>query len=350
MTRSSVPRISVVLAVRNGAPFLRDAVESVLAQTFHDFECIVVDDASDDDTASVLKDLADDRVIRIRNPSLCGLAKSLNIGILRARGEYIARMDADDVCARRRFERQIRFMDRHPDLIVGGTWIRPFTDARLQPVRGYPTNHDVAKCFLVFSSPVAHPSAFMRRSSLQAHGLRYDEAFRCAQDYELWTRCVRFGGIASMPETLLLYRLHPRQASDSRKALQHEAVSRVRLRCLRDLGINVTPHEAQLHNLISDWHLVGSDDFVNQCRDWIHRLWQANERSGVYPRGAFGRVLGDRWYSVCVRNRRAGPSVYRMYRDLRFPGEGSVVRRFRELRLRLGIASRLSPSIGGDRE
>ncbi|MGB8484637.1 MAG: glycosyltransferase family A protein, partial [Xanthobacteraceae bacterium] len=115
---TSLPRVSVIMSVLNGEAFLRPAVESILGQTFRDFEFIVIDNASSDGTAGILDGYRDDRIVRLRNDDIRTLTQSLNRGLHAARGEYVARLDADDLAASERLGRQVAFLDANPDVVL----------------------------------------------------------------------------------------------------------------------------------------------------------------------------------------------------------------------------------------
>ncbi|HBH79633.1 MAG TPA: hypothetical protein DDY39_07395, partial [Nitrospira sp.] len=185
---SNSPRISCVLAVCNGETYLQDSIRSIQAQTVHDWELIVVDDGSTDRTPHILDQLRQtDARIRVYRQSKQGLVASLNQGIMVARGEYIARMDADDVSMPDRFAMQLEYLDRHLDIGVCGSWIETF-GAETSEVVEYPSDDGTIRCQLLFSSSLAHPATMFRRSLILTHHLFYDERAVHAEDYDLWVR------------------------------------------------------------------------------------------------------------------------------------------------------------------
>ena len=217
------PRVSVVMAVRNGHKTLKEALDSILEQTFQDFEFIIIDDASDDATGAILRQRNDPRIIRIRNNTNLGLAASLNEGIRRAKGEYIARMDGDDVAPPNRFAIQVAFLDAHPAIGILGSSARLIgkTGQRKGRYTAMPT-HTLIKWRSLFGSPMIHPSIMARRSILLAN--TYDETYRNSQDFELWSRLL-FGStvqFANLKKPLLLYRVHQDSTSSKRTVEQKE--------------------------------------------------------------------------------------------------------------------------------
>lgn len=207
---SQTPAVSVVLPVYNGEAYIREAVESILAQTFGDFELIVINDGSKDRSGEILRELAarDPRVVLVERPN-AGLVTTLNEGIARARGEFIARMDADDVARPERFALQHARLIAEPELGVLGSFIQ-IIDKVGSFIRlgDYPVCPAETAQFLEHGCPVAHPTVMMRREAvLKAGG--YRKVFSHCEDYDLWLRISELGyRIANLPHPLLNYRMH----------------------------------------------------------------------------------------------------------------------------------------------
>lgn len=199
------------MAVYNGGSKLIPSIESILNQTYSDFELIVVDDASNDETASVLREYGarDPRIIITTNDTNIGLTKSLNKGINKASGVYIARMDVGDTSEPERFAQQVVFLDIHPEYGLVGAWAHVI-DERSKKIgeMNYPTGNDVLKQGLIKHNLFVHSSVMMRKSALDAVGL-YDERWKYAQDYELFLRLAAHTNIANLPFYLASYRISP---------------------------------------------------------------------------------------------------------------------------------------------
>jgi glycosyltransferase involved in cell wall biosynthesis len=218
--------ITVLLSTYNDAQFLPEAIESILAQSFGDFELLIIDDGSTDGTADWLARLHDQRVRVLRNRINRGLTFSLNRGLDAARGRYVARMDADDVAEPERLAVQFAFMEANRDVgIVGSS--RTLVDERGRFIaEARATEEDLAirwKCLL--GSPFAHPTVMLRRSVIERHGLRYREVPR-AEDYDLWPRLLAHTRGANLPEPLLRYRLRERSMqSKSDQLARHDRIA-----------------------------------------------------------------------------------------------------------------------------
>ena len=216
------PKISVIMAVKDGQKYLRQAIDSVLGQTSSNFEFIIIDDCSADDSLAIIENYTDPRIKLIINQNHLGLSASLNVGLDAARGEYIARMDADDICLPERLEKQVRFLDRHPRIVVVGTGIRLIDEQGkvIQDVQ-MPADNDLIKWQLCFINPIAHPSVMMRGAAVKQVG-GYDPELIRSQDYDLWWRLSAKYQLANVPDILVLLRQHSGQVSNANRSEQFE--------------------------------------------------------------------------------------------------------------------------------
>lgn len=217
------PRISVAMSVYNNAPFLAEAIESILGQTFGDFEFLIVDDGSRDGSGAIIDAYAarDPRIRAIHQENR-GLVASLNRLIDEARAPLIARMDGDDIALPERFERQVAFLDAHPDHGVVGTCTDDIDEAgRITFNRDFhPLDHQSLLAALGHGPVLCHPSVMMRRDVVQAAG-GYRSAFVHCEDYDLWLRLADRTQLCSLPDRLLHYRRSAGQIS-SAHALQQQ--------------------------------------------------------------------------------------------------------------------------------
>lgn len=200
------PKVSVLLPVWQGEEHLRAAVESILNQTFKDFELLVIDDASADGSAEVIESYDDPRIRFFRNEANLGLTATLNRGLELARGEYVARMDQDDVSLPERLAKQVAFMDARPELAASGTWAREMDgEGRVTGERRMAVGEEL-KYGYWWPCPIIHPSAIIRKSLLGP--LRYNPEVGHAADYDLWLSLKKRHALDNLPEYLLLYRVH----------------------------------------------------------------------------------------------------------------------------------------------
>ena len=220
------PKVSVLMSVYNGEKFIEKALQSIYNQTYQDFEVIIVDDGSTDRTPDILFNMKDSRTFIYRNPENKGLTKSLNIGLKLCRGEYIARMDADDISYPRRFEKQVRFLDENPDCAALGCWCNriDYNDRIWGAYNGRPTEPEDIKRQLLIGNCIAHPTAILRRASL-AKVAGYNEKYDCAQDHDLWLRLSEHCMLYNLPEYLVGLRSWPENISTKKKEQQDKCSS-----------------------------------------------------------------------------------------------------------------------------
>jgi len=205
------PTVSVLMPVHNASAYVAQAVESILKQTFTDFEFIIVNDASTDDTPAILESYEDSRIRLIHNDDNQGVTQSLNLGLEIAQGKYIARMDADDISLPNRLDIQVKYLDAHPHIGVLGTNAL-FIDKHARIVNDQKPHVqsslsiDYLRWALNWHNPVLHPSVMFRKQILDAHHLTYDTNMQVAQDYALWLKLVEVTDIVVLEDVLLHYR------------------------------------------------------------------------------------------------------------------------------------------------
>lgn len=213
------PVVSVVMSVYNGESYLREAVDSIINQTFTDYEFIIINDGSIDKTKEIIESYSDSR-IRLFNQKNIGLTKSLNKGIALARGKYIARMDADDISTSDRFEKQVRFLNENPNCIATGTWCK-WIDSNGEVYSSWepPTSCRDIREQLFVNNCIVHGSVMLRRFILTQTG-GYNEKYAYAQDYDLWLRLFEIGKIQNIGEYLYNLRSWSGTISTAKKEIQ----------------------------------------------------------------------------------------------------------------------------------
>lgn len=270
-----IPSISVVMSVYNNAPFLREAMESILHQTFTDFEFLIMDDGSTDRSLAMLHEYAaqDARVVVFSRDNQ-GIARSLNELIATAKGEFIARMDADDIALPDRFANQVDFLRRHPKVLcVGGAldWI----DAKgrfLGHCAMPESDAEIQNLLIGGISMLHHPTAMMRRSALATVG-GYNESMVASSDLDLWLRLGDVGQLANISQTVLQYRLHPSSVTQAKQRQQAQDALAACQRAWKRRGIQGTfiRQPADHLNQLTFWLKCGWQNFIAGRRDAARR-------------------------------------------------------------------------------
>ena len=310
-----VPKISVVMPVYNGEAYVQDALNSVLAQTCTDFELIVVNDGSTDDTLRIVQSYSDPRIRLLSRQVNRGLAVSRNEGIDAAAGQYIAMLDSDDVAISNRLEVQSNFLDKHQDVGVVGSWVEVIGEdgASYGETWRFETSPYRLPVALLFHNCFAQSSVMMRRDLLGKSP--YRQAYPPAEDYDLWTRLAFVTRLANIPKPLVQYRYHSEGTSRKKAALAEESASKVIVTQLESLGLRPEHHEMRIHRHLGRG--LGCDDVVSfeMVETWLEKLVLANKDSERYDHDAFGEVIHERWFAFCRASSQLGLKALKKYRQ-----------------------------------
>ncbi|GAB3474304.1 glycosyltransferase family 2 protein [Azotobacter salinestris] len=311
MTRP--PRVTVFIPVHNRQHYISTAVDSVLAQTFGDFELLVVDDGSTDATLEVLSRYRDPRLRVECNPRNLGIPATRNRGLELARGKYIALLDSDDKAWPTRLARQVEALDRHPELAQIGSAC-DFMDAdgrRLKKVRRQPLDPDEVAASLAFYCALTNRTIMARTAVLRAHGYRED--FPRCQDYELHQRLSRTQRMANLGEVLVCGREHDGRFTKQTDTLGRERKREICRRALGELGIEPSEDDLDRHYALARPRRLGAaldEDYLDWADRWLARLEAANRRTRRHAPEALLRVMTERWVQLCWQARRPlGPNA-----------------------------------------
>lgn len=266
------PLISVLLPVHNAAVTLTESVQSILCQSFRDFELILIDDGSTDGTRDAIDAFRDPRIRPVFHRYEAGFCASLNDGLRLAEGRYFCMMDAYSVAERDRLDLQFRFMERNPHADIAGSFCTLDPGGRVLRTE---TVHDAIRVRLLAGQVCCHPTLIVRGSSFGRYGLGYDGEYLLAGDYEFLARASRHCTVVNMPVPLLKYRLHP-----GRPAVKYDRVHRffsrrVMLRQLEPFGIVPTVEQADLHFRLMKC-LPLDEDLFEEAVVWVAELVAAN--------------------------------------------------------------------------
>jgi glycosyltransferase involved in cell wall biosynthesis len=299
---STTPRVTFLLPTRNAAATVAATVDSILTQNMADWELLVLDAASTDQTLAVVGRYRDARIRVVASAFRQPLAESLNRGMAMARADYIARIDADDLCLPHRAGVQADFLDAHADIAVVGSQCEMFTDERATEqgeVYQIPFDPAAVAATLLLRNVIAHPSVMMRKPALAAHGLAYDESLAHAEDYDLWARCAMADlGLANMSDVLLRYRVHAGQLTQRNAANDSAAAAAVRKRLIARLSLRPDAETLAIHEAIASDRFLTDAAFISDAAHWLTILAQANERRKLFDHPALMRLLTGRHVSL----------------------------------------------------
>ncbi len=311
--QASKPRVTVLMPVYNCRQYAARAVSSILAQTFRDFELLIIDDGSNDGTAEQLGLIADQRIRIVENGTNIGVAGSLNRGIDMAQGEYVARMDADDISLPDRLAKQVRFMDENPRIGISGGWIRYFGNGLPYTLR-VPQTHDEIASYMVFENPICHVAVVMRKKTLDDNLLRYDEKFSRSEDYEFWTRCIARFKIANLPQILVKARRNRNSATLSHWEEVTWQTEKILNRMLKKLGLNPSPEEVAFHSRIGRGYRLNTMQEVVCAEQWLLKIRNRNRDQAKFKLNAFDREIGRVWFRSCANSTPIGLCIWKKWR------------------------------------
>lgn len=311
MSSSTTPFISVVLPVFNCELYLEEAIDSILAQSFSDFELIILNDGSTDRSLDIARSYCDSRIRVICNSERSGIVDSLNRGIFEARGTLIARMDGDDISYLQRFERQVDFLNVNPEVDVVGCWLECF-GAR-DEVWKYPTENAEISCRLLFESSIPHATVMIRRKVFFDDNYRYSANYPRAEDYELWTRMIDHYSFANIDEILYRYRQYGLGSDPDNQENKKKSADRIRALNLMKLECVISEKELELHNQLASHKYGASLGFLTAAEKWLLKIEHANEKSGVFDAVYLKKVLAEKWWDICNRSQVLGLSGWRVF-------------------------------------
>ncbi|KKQ86156.1 MAG: hypothetical protein UT08_C0001G0022 [Candidatus Woesebacteria bacterium GW2011_GWB1_38_8] len=288
------PQISIVLPSYNSAKYLEDSVNSILNQTFKDFELIIIDDGSKDNTQKILNKFNDKRIKKVKHKKNIGLVRSLNEGIRLAKGKYLARMDADDVCFPDRLISQINFLKSNPDITFCGTLVK--TSGDYVQVWNLPLYNDEMKVHLLFGSPLAHPSVLIRR----INDFYYDENYQHVEDYELWFRLSKKYKMANIAKVLLNYRMYADSATNRNDKKVLKARKNIVKIILNNLRLFPSNGDLNLHLSFWETHYEKNQLYIARCLEWFRTIAKKNKDLRVYSQFELNALLGAKLLDVLV--------------------------------------------------
>lgn len=310
------PMVTVIMPVYNASAYLREAIDSVLNQTYTDFEFIIIDDVSTDDSWDIISSYSDDRIIKLQNKKNVKAGYSTNRGIDMARGKYIARMDADDISLPERFEKEVAYLEAHPKVGIVGGFVKIIGDDH-EYVWTYETTPECVKARMLFQAPYANPTIMMRASFLNEHNLRYEagtpfmseeELWKCdstffpAEDYEFAARASECFEIANIPEVLLNYRVAGQNSSGTQYDIVKDVSQTVRKSLIEKLGITPSDQDMKIHRYASQYNAPLGCDLMKQLDEWFQKILTANTTTKRYDQTSLEKVIAHLWYGVCLNH------------------------------------------------
>lgn len=273
-------RITILMPVYNGEQFLKEAINSVLEQTYTDFIFQIINDGSTDLSEEIIRSYSDSRILYQRNETNLGLVATLNNGIELVNTEFLARMDADDLWHPFKLEKQIKLLDSRPDVGICGTSIHKFGAFEGDFI--FPVDNEELKVGFLFYCCMSHPSIVFRMSFLKKSGLHYQVDYFPAEDYKMWTDCLEKTQIYNIPEVLVYYRQHSNQITQDSNKEQATKTDIIRLEMLNNIYSGFTDQEKEFHLKTFVEQKIKSIEDYKKCIVWKKKLQSQNIKNGSY--------------------------------------------------------------------
>lgn len=286
---NETPLVSIVMAAFNEEKYLHESIKSILDQTYTNFEFIIINDGSTDQSESIILSFTDKRIIYIKNETNLKLIDSLNKGLKLAKGKYIARMDADDISINNRLEKQVAFMEANPEIGISGAQLTIFGNST--GTMQFPLNHEEIQLYLLITSCFGNNVVIFRKSILDQYQLFFQKGYLHSEDYKSWTKWIMHTKSANLNESLVKYRTHSNSVSIQNKSLQRETRDRIR-----------TEYVSELFQLGNDSKIA--KDFTGPiCLlriKAIQHIINCNKESNLFPEDKLVSAITRLWYLDCL--------------------------------------------------
>ena len=289
--------ITVLLPVYNGEKYLRAAMDSILNQTFRNFELLVINDGSTDTSEQIILSYKDERIRYVKNEKNIRLIATLNKGMELATGKYIARMDADDVCVQQRLQVQLDFMEKNPEVAICGSWFNIIGDE--ERVVKYLPGHNQIMLKMFYQCHFCHPSVIWRQEMIKTFDHKFDATFLHAEDYDFFVRVGERYKLANIQQVLLHYRHHEMSISSANVSTQADNSILIKKYLFGKLGMDASEDEIELFGKISQHEYLQTPAFVDSVKSLLEKMVAANEKTGFLEKAFFRQALGEMWFHTC---------------------------------------------------
>lgn len=329
-------KVSVIMPVYNGERYIREAVESVLHQTFSDWELLIVNDASTDGTEKILESFKDPRLKIIKNDKNLGSVVSRNIAFNQIKSEYVAILDADDVAAPTRLEEQVRFLDAHPDFGLVASWSKTIAEngRQIGHVVKDTTPPEKIPIKLLFHNVLAFSSVMMRKSAMPA--IPFKEWSVPVEDVALYLKMLPNSKFAILPKVLVNYRSHEKGISKVYGAKRREVMDKLINGELKKFGIETSPEELKIHRTNFGYGGENVEEFIRKREAWLLKLIRQNQNVARYPQELFEEVVAEKWLESSDANASLGLKLWKIFRQSPLSKKISWRKNFKKL-LRLWV-------------
>lgn len=311
-----MPSISVLLPNYNNAPFLKEAIDSILNQTFRDFELLIVDDGSTDNSVDIISSYTDKRIKLIRKEANSGIVDALNIGLDNIVSKYMARMDGDDISVPNRLEKLFCFLEKNESVGICSSALKVFGNVK-EEVWKIDTAPDMLKAGIVRGVTTPHAPSMFRMSTLNKNNIRYRKNFAHMEDWDLFFRLKNLTSFSNLPDTLYYYRILDHNVTIKNKKSVWERYKLIYSEVLKELEIDVSRQNLEMH--VELFHQIKPQNSLVDLLAYKQQLLESNKRLNIYPEAAFEEFIETWWRSLFCRLIDKDISSYTKWKTLNIP-------------------------------
>jgi glycosyltransferase involved in cell wall biosynthesis len=292
--------VSILMPVYNAEKHLAEAIESILNQSFTDFEFLIINDGSTDRSEDIILSFSDPRIRYIKNESNLKLIKTLNKGIQLCTGKYIVRMDADDISHPERIQKQVEFMESNPEIGICGSWFETFGNVENKVVK-YKESHDEIMTRMLYQCHFCHPSIIIRSEIFEDSEMYFDENYPHAEDYDFYLKASKKWKFHNLQEVLLKYRIHGESVSNKNRSIQIENSLKIKKRFFSELNTIASNEELESYEALNyqDYDNVKLESEKLQLL--LESLWIGNKAKERINENYFENHLQDLWLNFCYQ-------------------------------------------------
>ncbi len=309
MTENESPAISVLMPVYNGALYLREAIDSILQQSFTDFEFLIINDGSTDGSEKIIRSYQDPRIRLVNNEVNIKLIATLNKGIALCKGKYIARMDADDISMPERLEKQYHFMEQNQSIGICGTLYKSFAENITVGVCRYAETHEDICFKQLYQIQVSHGTVLLRTETLKKYELIFDANYPHAEDYDFFTRASRVTRLHNLQFVGYLVRQHELEVSKKYRSDQIANSNIIRHREFEELGCPIHAELLEDYIELNHQHYTLIKSSPPQLQSLLEKMVTANRRSQIFKKDFLLKKLQNLWFHYCYN--KSGLAEYR---------------------------------------
>lgn len=290
------PKLSVLMCVYNAAEFLQQSIESILVQTFTDFELLIWDDGSSDNSFEIISSYQDPRIRVFRNSHNKGIAYTCNNLIRESKGEYLSRHDSDDISLPGRFQKQMDFLQKYPEISLCGTNVTVFGDKRQK--KFYPLRDEEIRAYMILNDPFCTSTVIFKRPEIPVY---FDESLVVSEDYSFFFELSKFTKMANLADHLLNYRWHPKNITQLRKDILADSANQVRATIInQSICYQLEENEYRVMNIISDRSPISLED-LEMLEALFLKLIKKNQEVKYYCPRTLQNLFFHQWFTNCFR-------------------------------------------------